>query len=61
MKCLQYDHDSVASLSIQSANDYPVLLKEVVINEKPQCSVRPNATLTLGDTYDVPLISCEPI
>ncbi|MCS3444991.1 hypothetical protein M2222_006203 [Bradyrhizobium elkanii] len=39
-QCLQHDHASVRSLSIQSANDYPVLLKEIVINEKPQCSVK---------------------
>lgn len=61
MKCLQYDHASVASVSIQSANSYPILLKEVVINEKEQCSVKPNTTLTLGDTYDVALNFCDPI
>ena len=60
-QCLQHDHTSVASLTIQSANDYPVLLREIVINEKPQCSVKPNKSLTLGDTYDVSLGACDPL
>jgi hypothetical protein len=65
IQCLQHDYVSRERLIIQSTNDYPVLLREIVVNEKPQCSVKPNQSLTLGDTYDIMLgvggIPCDPL
>jgi hypothetical protein len=48
-------------VTIQSKNEYPVLVKEVVVNEKAECSEKPNRTLTLGDTHSVFLGFCVPI
>jgi hypothetical protein len=59
--CLQHSYYPYASLTIQSANDYTVELKEVVINEKSECTVKESKTMTLGDTYEVPLGGCDPI
>jgi hypothetical protein len=61
-QCERYVYAAIPFMTIQSANDYDLVLKEVMIDEKPRCSMQPNRKMNLGDTYDVPMPPyCDPI
>ncbi|UEM16594.1 hypothetical protein J4G43_021700 [Bradyrhizobium barranii subsp. barranii] len=51
----------VRILDVQSANDDPVLVKTVSINENKDCTENPNKTLALGETITLLAEFCDPI